>query len=210
MSVVRLLMDIRRFSDLGVVPEDLKNYGIDCVPYSSISQGTGSNERFDLAFIADDQATPDKLKLISNLRSASPACKFMVLLNEFGSNATSYLQVGTTGLLMSIPESARLVEIIRLILNDRYYLDQNIAQLLAMRQIKKQLEPFSALSSREFDVFCQLAEGLSLQSIASQLAISSKTVSNCQTQIKLKLAIYDRDQIALFAKKHGLLIDKGV
>nr|WP_305890925.1 LuxR C-terminal-related transcriptional regulator [Methylomonas sp. WSC-7] len=79
-----------------------------------------------------------------------------------------------------------------------------------MRQIKKQLEPFSALSSREFDVFCLLAEDCSLQAIASQLGISSKTVSNCQTQIKLKLAIDNRGSLRKFADCHGLIIDNSV
>nr|WP_225587876.1 LuxR C-terminal-related transcriptional regulator [Methylomonas fluvii] len=79
-----------------------------------------------------------------------------------------------------------------------------------MRQIKKQLEPFVSLSSREFDVFCLLAEGCSLQTIATQLGISSKTVSNCQTQIKLKLAIDNRDTLTEFANSHGLIMHKGV
>jgi DNA-binding NarL/FixJ family response regulator len=67
------------------------------------------------------------------------------------------------------------------------------------------LQPFAALSSREFDVFCLLAEGYRLQSIADRLNISRKTVSNCQSQIKLKLAVETRAAIAGVAKKHGLI-----
>lgn len=74
-----------------------------------------------------------------------------------------------------------------------------------MRQIKKWLEPFISLSSREFDVFCLLAEGCSLKTIAERLGINSKTVSNCQTAIKLKLALDSRQAIKTFAKYHGLI-----
>ena len=60
-------------------------------------------------------------------------------------------------------------------------------------------------ASREFDVFCMLAEGCSLQVMANQLGVSSKTVSNCQSQIKAKLDLEARDEIIKFAKKHGLI-----
>jgi DNA-binding CsgD family transcriptional regulator len=79
-----------------------------------------------------------------------------------------------------------------------------------MRQIKKTLEPFVVLSSREFDIFCLLAEGCSLQTIAEQLGISSKTVSNGQTQIKLKLGIDNKQQFRQVAKIHGLMSEESL
>lgn len=45
------------------------------------------------------------------------------------------------------------------------------------------------LSSREFDVFCLLAKGLTTHNIADQLCISNKTVANYGTQIKHKLKV---------------------
>jgi len=118
--------------------------------------------------------------------------------------------MGVTGLLDAMPEPNQLFEIVRLIHQGEYYLDKQIAQLLAMRQIKKALEPFVVLSSREFDIFCLLAEGYSLQAIAEQLGVSSKTVSNGQTQIKLKLGIESKQQIRHMAKTHGLMIEKSL
>nr|WP_305891514.1 LuxR C-terminal-related transcriptional regulator [Methylomonas sp. SURF-1] len=67
------------------------------------------------------------------------------------------------------------------------------------------MEPFNTLSSREFDVFCMLAEDFALQDIAEQLGISRKTVSNCQTSLKLKLGLQGRPTMKKFAESHGLI-----
>jgi two-component system invasion response regulator UvrY len=55
-----------------------------------------------------------------------------------------------------------------------------------------------------------LAEGCSLQTIAEQLGISSKTVSNGQTQIKLKLGIDNKQQFRQVAKIHGLMSEESL
>lgn len=146
------------------------------------------------------------LTQIRQLHSAEPTCKLIVALPDTGMlNATTYLQAGVSGLLNQRCASAQLAAIIRHIAAGHIYLDHDLAQILAMRQIKKMLAPFTALTSREFDVFCLIAEGCSLQTIAEQLAVSSKTVSNCQSQIKLKLGLEGRLQINQLAINNGLI-----
>ncbi len=143
---------------------------------------------------------------IRQLHSAEPACKLIVVLSDTSMlNATTYLQAGVSGLLNQRCGAAQLAAIIRHIAAGHIYLDHDLAQILAMRQIKKMLAPFTALTSREFDVFCLIAEGCSLQTIAEQLAVSSKTVSNCQSQIKLKLGLEGRLQISQLAINNGLI-----
>lgn len=162
-------------------------------------------EAFHVVLLDADNAESANLALIRQCRQHMPACKFLVLFRHSAVAATFYLQQGVTGLLVSLPGAEHLAELLSRLLAGEYYLDQTLAQLLAMRQIKKMLEPFSALSSREFDVFCLLSEGFKLQQIAEQLGISSKTVSNCQTQIKFKLALDNRAALIKFAKNHGLI-----
>lgn len=163
----------------------------------------------DVILLADNPAA-DVRALIRHLRNIAPACKIIIKLHNSSSQAIAYLQAGVTGLLDGLPEAERLAEIIREIAQGEYYLNQDIAQVLAMRQVKKILEPFTALSSREYDIFCLLAEGCSLQSIATQLGVNSKTVSNCQTLIKLKLSLDSKQAIKNLAHSHGLIRDKRV
>ncbi len=160
--------------------------------------------------LLDEDSGHDTPALIQQLWAVAPACKIMLIIRHSCFQAVAYLQMGVTGLLDAMPASSQLLEIVRLVHQGEYYLDKQIAQLLAMRQIKKTLEPFVVLSSREFDIFCLLAEGCNLQTIAEQLGISSKTVSNGQTQIKLKLGIDNKQQIRHMAKIHGLMSEKSL
>jgi len=89
---------------------------------------------------------------------------------------------------------------------DQLYLEKDLIQILALRQIKKILQPFSQLTAREYDVFCLLAENYSIQTTASLLSISAKTAFNCQTKIRKKLTLKNQLEITQFAKKHGLII----
>ncbi|MBD9355458.1 LuxR C-terminal-related transcriptional regulator [Methylomonas albis] len=210
MSVIRLLLPAPGFAEISLNPEELEKQGIVVMTTEPNTAEPVNFAALDLAMIDGEAALQDNLNLIDQIKAIAPSSKFVVLLRHSSAHAVSYMQAGVTGLLAALPDAVKLAEIIRKLVQGDYYLDQDIAQLLAMRQIKKQLDPFISLSSREFDVFCLLAEGCSLQTIALQLGISSKTVSNCQTQIRLKLAIDSREKLTKFANAHGLIIHKGV
>lgn len=209
MSFIKLLIVKSGYEESEIHADSLSLYDID-VHYVEWNQlVTMTSIDFDVVLL-DDSPSQDSLALIRHFRSIAPICKIMVRLRYSSAQAVSYLQMGVTGILDTTHDSDQLVEIIRHVCRGEYYLDKDIAQLLAMRQIKKLLEPFTSLSSREFDVFCLLAEGCSLNAIAEQLGINSKTVSNCQTLIKLKLALDSKQAIKKIAKSHGLIMEKGV
>jgi len=64
----------------------------------------------------------------------------------------------------------------------------------------------SQFSSREFDVFNLLAQGLTVQKIASQLCLGQKTVANYATQIKKKLQVSTTAELAHIAVKMGIAL----
>lgn len=209
MSFTKLLITNSEYAENEIDAESLRLYEINAHPVEWNHLMTMTSIDFD-AVLLEDSPSQDSLALIHHFRSIAPACKIIVRLRHSSAQAIAYLQSGVTGILNSLHDSDQLAEIIRHVCRGEYYLDKDIAQLLAMRQIKKLLEPFTSLSSREFDVFCLLAEGCSLKTIAEQLRINSKTVSNCQTLIKLKLALDSKQAINEFAKSHGLIMEKGV
>jgi two-component system invasion response regulator UvrY len=61
------------------------------------------------------------------------------------------------------------------------------------------------LSRREFQIFCKFAEGLSVQEIADELSLSTKTVANYQTQIKEKLGINTTADLVKLALANGVI-----
>lgn len=115
-----------------------------------------------------------------------------------------YLLMGASGILTQLCEKT-LQDCFQSIAKGQLYLEADLIQILALRQIKKTLLPFSQLTAREYDVFCLLAEDYSIQAIAELLLISTKTAFNCQAQVRKKLALKNRQQLSKLAKKHGLV-----
>ena len=97
------------------------------------------------------------------------------------------LQAGARGYIGKSSAPVDLVEAVRQIANGNIYIDAEMAQRIAFQKTKGADSPFQGLSTREFEIFCLLAEGLSVNEISPRLSLSSKTVANYATQIKAKL-----------------------
>ncbi len=65
-----------------------------------------------------------------------------------------------------------------------------------------------ALSEKEVEIIRHVASGMSNKEIAEKLAYSEKTVKNYLSIIFQKLGIRDRTQAAIFAIRHGLILDQ--
>ena len=115
------------------------------------------------------------------------------------------LQAGARGYIGKSSAPVVLVEAVRQIANGNIYIDPDIAQRLAFQKTKGSDSPFQALSTREFEIVCLLAEGLSVSAIAARLALSYKTVANYATQIKSKLEVETSAELPRLAIRHGLV-----
>lgn len=115
------------------------------------------------------------------------------------------LQAGALGYITKRSAADTLVEAVRIVASGQRYLDPALAQTLAMEKNRGQSNTFSDLSTREFEIFCLLAEGLPTNDIAERLSIAPKTVANYSTQIKYKLGVKTHAEIAHLAIRHGLI-----
>lgn len=115
------------------------------------------------------------------------------------------LQAGALGYITKRSAAETLVEAVRTVASGQRYLDPALAQTLAMEKNRGQSNTFSDLSTREFEIFCLLAEGLPTNDIAERLSIAPKTVANYSTQIKYKLGVKTHAEIAHLAIRHGLI-----
>jgi len=161
---------------------------------------------FNIIALDDLQKSECILSDINYFQSVTQHSKLIVLnLQNNIQRAMTYLRAGVSGVISARHSQEQMTGILQAIQAGQVFIEPDIAQALAMRQIKKILTPFNELGSREFDVFCLIAEDYSLHYIADQLEISSKTVSNCQTLIKKKLGLSTQAEIAQFAKKNRLI-----
>ncbi len=115
------------------------------------------------------------------------------------------LQAGARGYVGKSSAPIILVEAVQQIAAGNIYLEPEIAQRLAFQKTRGPTSPFANLSTREFEIFCLLAEGFSASDIGSRLSLSAKTVANYSTQIKNKLEVNSVADIARMAIRHGIV-----
>lgn len=115
------------------------------------------------------------------------------------------LNAGAKGYITKNSAPDVLISAIKEIANGGVFLAPDIAQHLAFQKARGQDTPFSHLSTREFEIFCLLAEGLNTAQIAKRLSLSYKTVSNYTTQIKSKLNVSSVAEIARMAISHDIV-----
>jgi two-component system, NarL family, invasion response regulator UvrY len=115
------------------------------------------------------------------------------------------LQAGARGYIGKSNAPVELVEAVRQIANGSIYIDPDIAQRIAFQKTKGGDTPFENLSTREFEIFCLLAEGLSVSDVATRLSLSSKTIANYATQIKAKLEVNTIAELARLAIRHRIV-----
>lgn len=115
------------------------------------------------------------------------------------------LQAGARGYVTKSSAPAVLVEAVKQIAAGSIYLEPEIAQRLALQKLRGPRSSFARLSTREFEIFCLLAEGLNADEIATRVSLSSKTIANYSTQIKNKLEVNSVAEIVRLAIRHGIV-----
>lgn len=115
------------------------------------------------------------------------------------------LQAGASGYLTKSAAPQLLVEAIKKLAKGEKYIDSELAQIMAYEKSRGQNSPLSDLSTREFEIFCMLAEGLNTSEIAKKLSLSYKTVANYSTQIKNKLEVTTVADIARLAIRYNIV-----
>ena len=115
------------------------------------------------------------------------------------------INAGARGYITKSSAPNVLIDAIKEIAKGKTYLEVEAARHLACRKLRGEDSPFSMLSTREFEIFCYLAEGLSTNEIAERLSLSYKTIANYSTQIKNKLNANSIADLTRLAIRHGVV-----
>ncbi|MFO2462860.1 response regulator transcription factor [Pseudomonas sp. 15FMM2] len=111
------------------------------------------------------------------------------------------LEAGASGYITKSATPEVMSEAVQRILDGHTYIEQALATELAYHGDDHRLQ---GVTPRELEIFLMLARGTPTRSIAMQLSLSSKTVSNYLTLLKSKL------QVTSHAELVHLGIDMGV
>ncbi|MGH9879398.1 MAG: response regulator, partial [Nitrososphaerales archaeon] len=145
------------------------------------------------------------LEAIRRILSRTPSTRIVVFtMHDDPTFAARALRAGVLGYVTKTSPPECLVEAVRRALNGKIYLSQDIAQALALCNLKPGAHPLTSLSNREFDVFQMLVEGKTCAQIAATLSLSQKSVSNYSLRIKQKLGAQSVADLVRIAITHGV------
>lgn len=126
-------------------------------------------------------------------------------MHDNPSFAAQSMSAGAKGYVVKSGAMDDLVLAVRNAASGTTYLCKQIAHKIALQTVSGDGDPVSLLSAREFEVFCLLAEGNTLEGIATCLNICQKTVANYQTILKQKLDVNSAVELVRIAMKHGVI-----
>jgi two-component system, NarL family, invasion response regulator UvrY len=125
--------------------------------------------------------------------------------HEDTSHPKRALKAGALGYLSKRSAPETLIEAVRIVAAGGMYIDAAIAKRMAAQDLSGTHTPIEQLSEREFQVFVQLAHGISVNRIAEMLHLSPSTVGTHLYNIKQKLSAGNQAELTLIAVQNGLI-----
>jgi DNA-binding NarL/FixJ family response regulator len=158
-----------------------------------------------------DMSMPGRsgMELIKQIKGELPRLKILVLsMHAERQYAVRALRSGASGYVTKDSAATQLVSAIRKVAAGGAFISAEVAEQLALGAMPHTAGPLHAtLSDREFEVFRMLVAGTTVSDIASQLNLSSKTVSTHKARLMEKLAVTNQTELIHYALKHGLSDD---
>ena len=156
-----------------------------------------------------DLAMPggDGLEVLRQIKSSRPKLPVLVMSmyteDQFGVVA---MREGAAGYLTKRADPDEMVKAIRKISQGSKYISSTLAEKLAHEIDKGSDKPrHKLLSTREYQVFIQLASGRSVDEIAQELSISDKTVRQFRSRLLRKMRLKNNVELARYAMQNDLI-----
>lgn len=146
------------------------------------------------------------IEAIKRLMSKDPQARILSLsAHEDISYFKRALQAGALGYLSKRTAPDVLMDAIRLVAQKKRFVDAVIAQRMALQDLEGSADPLQVLSPREFEVFLQMARGLSVQEVSDNLCLSVSTIGTHLYKVKQKLQLANQSEMTLLAMRLGLI-----
>ncbi|MEP6656198.1 MAG: response regulator transcription factor [Betaproteobacteria bacterium] len=155
-----------------------------------------------------DISLPDRtgIDILRQIRPHKPTLPILILsMYPEQQYAVNLLRAGASGYLTKDAVPEQVIVAVRTLLAGRKYISNEVAQLLAGDVDGDGRPLHSALSEREFQIFCKLAAGKSVGDIAEELHLSNKTVSTYRTRVLEKMNLASNADLTYYAIKNGLI-----
>jgi two-component system invasion response regulator UvrY len=208
-------MNILIVDDHAIVRLGLRQLVMDAYPYAKLEEAATANEaltvldqvRWDLAIL--DVNLPDQsgIELLKIMKTRQPSLPVMMLsLHPEEQYALRALKSGASAYLTKERAPEELATAIKQVLDGRKFITATLAERLASVAFSPAAQlPHERLSDREFQVLCAIGQGKTVSAIASDLALSVKTVSTYRTRLLDKLEMKNTTDLIRYTLDHALM-----
>jgi two-component system, NarL family, invasion response regulator UvrY len=204
-------MKILLVDDHVIVRSGLRNLLTSAVDTQIIEAGSGREallqlrrDRPDLVLLDLNLPGIGGLELLRRILLEDKTARILVLsMHAEPLYVARAMEIGARGYLSKNTSAEELLSAIRRILEGGRYIENEIAQELALRPASAD-QVLQDLKERDLEIMRLLAEGMSLTEVADTLGVSYKTAANACTQIKAKLGLTRTNDLVRLALTLGV------
>ncbi|PZR29639.1 MAG: DNA-binding response regulator [Citrobacter freundii] len=202
-------MNILIADDHAVVRKGLKQILLEEYPSANIGEVADAetlvaqvmNDGWDIVICDMNMPGRSGLDALSQLKQVAPNIPVLIMsMYPEDQYALRVLKAGAAGYLGKDSIHDEIIKAVQTVMLGKKFITPTVAERLAnaYRDDSAQ-QPHELLSDREFDVFKLLAAGKSVSEIASQLSLSSTTVSTYRARIIEKMNLRSNAALTRYA-----------
>ena len=164
-------------------------------------------EQYDIVILDITMPHMDGLDVLKQLKIEKPKIPVIVLsVHPEDQYALRVLKAGASGYVTKASAPDELIKAIRKVSRGGKFISPVIAEKLVFQLDTDFKEmPHETLSDREYQVLCLLASGKTVTDIASELALSVKTVSTYRVRILEKMDMKNNAELIHYAIQNKLV-----
>lgn len=203
------MLNILIADDHAVVRKGLKQILLEEYPSANIGEVADAetlvaqvmNDGWDIVICDMNMPGRSGLDALSQLKQVAPNIPVLIMsMYPEDQYALRVLKAGAAGYLGKDSIHDEIIKAVQTVMLGKKFITPTVAERLAnaYRDDSAQ-QPHELLSDREFDVFKLLAAGKSVSEIASQLSLSSTTVSTYRARIIEKMNLRSNAALTRYA-----------
>lgn len=197
-AIVR--MGYRRLLELEPDFSVVAEYGDAQSAHADLTQRRGT---VDLLILDLSMPGRSGLDLLRQLHQEQPALPVLVVsMHDSPALVQQCLRAGACGFVSKSGEPDAVVQAVRQVQSGSTSAQPPTAQAHTGSSVPT---PHDQLTGRETEVLQLLLAGHGIDSVATRLGLSEKTVANYQTLIRQKLGVASAIELVYYARTHGLL-----
>lgn len=162
----------------------------------------------DVLLLDISMADRSGIDVLKQIKRESPKLAVLMLsMHREDQYAIRSLKAGAAGYLNKQSAPAELVNAIRQVASGRKYISAALAQELANQvgDENREMPPHETLSDREYQTLVMIASGKTVSDIASELALSVKTISMYRSRLLQKMKLRHNAELTHYAIKNHLV-----